>query len=109
MTQDFYDPYEDRVVQQTIQDAMKGAAQADIAQRARDIQTGGESAFGSRARLTAAERAEALGRGLAKEVGGLRSAGFQRAQQAAMGEFARQRDAERAAASGLAGTEWAKA
>lgn len=103
MTQQFFDPYEDAVVQQTIEDAMKGAAQADIAQRARDIQTGGESAFGSRARLTAAERAEALGRGLAREVGGLRSAGFQRAQQAAMGEFARQRDAERAAASGLAG------
>ena len=36
----YFDPYEDRVVQQTIEDAMKGAAQADIAQTARDIQTG---------------------------------------------------------------------
>ena len=103
MTQQFYDPYEERVVQQAIQDITKGAAQTDMAQRARDIQSAGESAFGSRARLTAGERAEALGRGLLKEIGGLRSAGFQRAQQAAMGEFARQRDAERAAASGLAG------
>ena len=65
--------------------------------------TGGESAFGSRARLSAEERAEALGRGLAKEIGGLRSAGFQRAQQTAISEDERQKQAARAAASGLAG------
>ena len=98
----FFDPYEERVVQQTIEDATKGLAQADLAQTARDIQTGGESAFGSRARLSAAERAEALGRGLAKEVGGLRSAGFQRAQAAALGEQERVDAAKRAAAQGLA-------
>ena len=103
MTQSFYDPYEDQVVQQTIDDAMKQATQGDIAATARDIGRGGESAFGSRARLGASERAEALGRGLAKEIGGIRSAGFQRAQQSAMGEFARQQQARRAAASGLSG------
>ena len=54
MTGEFYDPFEQAVVQQTIEDVLEGADQADIAQRARDIQTGGESAFGSRARLTAA-------------------------------------------------------
>ena len=101
-TSKYFDPFEERVVQQSIEDALKGLAQSDIAQRARDIQTGGESAFGSRARLTASERAEALGRGLAKEIGGLRSAGFQRAQQTAISEDERRRQAARSAASGLA-------
>ena len=101
-TSKYFDPFEERVVQQSIEDALKGLAQSDIAQRARDIQTGGESAFGSRARLTAAERAEALGRGLAKEIGGLRSAGFQRAQQTAISEDERARQAARSAASWLA-------
>ena len=102
MTQRFFDPFEEQVVQQTIDDAMKRAAQSDIAATAQDIGRGGESAFGSRARLGASERAEALGRGLAKEIGGIRSAGFQRAQQSALGEFARQQQARRAASSGLA-------
>jgi len=75
----------------------------DMAQRARDIQTGGESAFGSRARLGASERREALGRGLGQALGSLRSGGFQRAQQTGLGEFARQQQAKRAAASGLSG------
>ena len=84
-TAKYQDPYEDQVVQQMIQDATEGLAKQDMAQYARDISSGGESAFGSRARLSAAERAEALGRGLAKSVGGLRSQGFQRAQQTAIG------------------------
>lgn len=103
MTEQFFDPFEERVVQQTIQDVLKRGEQADIAARAADIARGGESAFGSRARLTAAEREAALGRGLGEAIGGLRSAGFQRAQQAGMGEFGRQLEARRQAASGLAG------
>lgn len=103
MTEQFFDPFEERVVQQTIQDVLKRGEQADIAARAADIARGGESAFGSRARLTAAERESALGRGLGEAIGGLRSAGFQRAQQAGMGEFGRQLEARRQAASGLAG------
>ena len=102
MTGEFYDPFEQAVVQQTIEDVLEGADQADIAQRARDIQTGGESAFGSRARLTAEERREALGRGLADRISAIRSGGFQRAQQTALGEFARQQAAQRQAATGLA-------
>ena len=94
MTEQFYDPYEERVVQQTI---------SDISQRARDIARGGESAFGSRARLGAEERREALGRGLGEALAGIRSRGFGQAQRAAMGEFGRQQQARRAAASGLAG------
>ncbi len=103
LTSSFYDPFEERVVQQTISDVMEQGAKGDIAARAGDIAKGGESAFGSRARLGAAERQEALGRGLGEALGSIRSGGFQRAQQAALGEFGRQREAERAAASGLAG------
>jgi hypothetical protein len=101
-TSEYFDPYEDRVVQQSIRDASEGLAKQDMAQYARDISSGGESAFGSRARLSAEERAEAMGRGLAKEVGGIRSAGFQRAQQTAIGEDERARQAQRTASSGLA-------
>jgi hypothetical protein len=101
-TSEYFDPYEDRVVQQSIRDASEGLAKQDMAQYARDISSGGESAFGSRARLSAGERAEAMGRGLAKEVGGIRSAGFQRAQQTAIGEDERARQAQRTASSGLA-------
>ena len=103
LTQQFMDPYEDAVVQQTVEDAVKQANLADISQTARDIRSGGESAFGSRARLSADERTEALGRGLAKELAGIRSRGFSQAQSAGMGEFARQQQAARSAASGLSG------
>ena len=103
LTEQFYDPYEDRVVSQTIEDVLEGADKADMAQFAQDVARGGESAFGSRARLTAGERREDLGRGLAKELAGIRSRGFTEAQRAGTSEFARQRAAERAASSGLAG------
>ena len=103
MTDRFYNPFEDRVVQQTIDDIMEAGAKRDIAARAGDIGRGGESAFGSRARLGASERQESLGRGLAEALGGIRARGFSEAQQTGLGEFARQRAAERAAASGLAG------
>ena len=102
LTQQFMDPYEDAVVQQTVEDAVKQANLADISQTARDIRSGGESAFGSRARLSADERTEALGRGLAKELAGIRSRGFSEAQRAGLGEFARQQQAARGAATGLA-------
>ena len=103
MTEQFYNPYEDRVVQQTIDDIMEAGEKQDIAARAQAISAGGESAFGSRARLGAEERREALGRGLAEALGNIRSKGFSEAQQTGLGEFARQRQAERAAAQGLGG------
>ena len=87
MTQQFFNPFEDRVVQQTIQDVMDFGEKQDIAARARDIQTGGLSAFGSRARLTADERREALGRGLAESLSDIRRSGFTEAQRAALGQF----------------------
>ena len=101
MTQQFFNPYEDRVVQQTIQDVLEAGEKRDIDQRARDIQTGGLSAFGSRARLTAADRQEALGRGLAEALGGIRQAGFTEAQRNALSTFDRQRTAEQQAATGI--------
>ena len=102
-TQRFMDPFEQAVVQQTIDDALKGLAQRDMAATARDIQTGGESAFGSRARLSAAERAEAVGRGLGERVGALRSQGFQQAQRTALEEDERRRQTARTGAAGLSG------
>jgi len=51
--------------------------------------------------LGAEERTEALGRGLGEALGGLRSQGFQQAQQTAMGEFGRQQQAQQQLASGL--------
>jgi hypothetical protein len=98
MTQQFFNPFEDQVVQQTIQDVLEAGEKRDIQQRARDIQTGGLSAFGSRARLAAADRQEALGRGLAEALSGIRQAGFGQAQRDALTTFAQQRQAEQQAA-----------
>ena len=103
LTEQFYNPFEDRVVQQTIDDVFKQGDIQDVAQRARDIQTGGESAFGSRARLTADERRSALGRGLGEALAGIRSGGFQRAQSTALDEFGRQVGARERLAGNLAG------
>jgi hypothetical protein len=103
LTEQFYNPFEDRVVQQTIDDVFKRGDIADVAQRARDIQSGGESAFGSRARLTADERRSALGRGLGEALAGIRSGGFQTAQNTALGEFGRQAGARERLAGNLAG------
>jgi hypothetical protein len=94
----FYDPFEQQVVQQTIDDALQAAAQQDIQQRAADISRGGESAFGSRARLGAEERQRAFGRGLGETLGRIRSGGFQTAQERALRELESQRGGARAAA-----------
>jgi hypothetical protein len=82
----FYNPFEEQVVQQTIDDVFKKGEIEDAAQRAADIKRGGESAFGSRARLTADERRAALGRGLGEVLGKIRSGGFQTAQDRALAE-----------------------
>ena len=103
LTKQFYDPFENRVVQQTIDDVFKQSDIRDVEQRARDIQSGGESAFGSRARLTADERRSALGRGLGEALAGIRSGGFQRAQTTALDEFGRQVGARERLAGNLSG------
>ena len=93
MTKQFLDPFEQALVDQTRKDILEAGAKRDIQARASDIARGGESAFGSRARLGATERQEALGRGLGEALAGIRSRGFQQAQRAAMGEFGRQQRA----------------
>ena len=91
MANQFYNPFEDQVVGQTIEDVMKAGDQQDIAARAQGISSGGESAFGSRARLGADERRESLGRGLGKALGQIRSGGFNTAQDRALTELQNQR------------------
>ena len=102
-TSRFYDPYEDQVVQQVIRDATERLTLDDIRANDRNIADGGQSAFGSRARLSASERAKAMGEGLAKQLGNIRSQGFQRAQTSAIQDFENQQAARRSASSGLAG------
>ena len=77
----FMNPFEQQVVQQTIEDITKQSAMQGVADRARAV---GAGAFGgSRGRLQESEREEALGRGLLKAVGDLRSRGFEGARESA--------------------------
>jgi hypothetical protein len=99
MTGQFYNPFEEQVVQRTIDDTLRAAAQQDIAQRASDIARGGQSAFGSRARLTAEERQRGIGRGLGEALSQIRSGGFLTAQDRALQELERQREAARRGAA----------
>ena len=77
----FYDPYEDSVVQQTLADLKEANIGTNIADKAGQI---GQGAFGgSRGRLMAGERQRQLGRGAAEAVGKIRSRGFEGARTAA--------------------------
>ena len=77
----FYNPYEQDVVQQTLQDLGRANTQQGQADRHRAVSSG---AFGgSRGRLMEQERERAFGRGAAEAVGGIRQAGYTGAQQAA--------------------------
>lgn len=81
--QQFYNPYENQVVQQTMRDMQDQNAMQGQADRARAVSSG---AFGSsRGRLMEQEREKAFGRGMMDAVGGLRQQGFQQAQQMAQG------------------------
>jgi len=82
----YNNPFENQVVQQTIDDVFKQGEISDIGQRARDIQSGGQSAFGSRAKLGAEERRAALGRGLGEALSGIRQRGFDQSQGRAIDE-----------------------
>ena len=77
----FYNPYEQDVVQQTLQDAREENARRGIADRAGAISKG---AFGgSRGRLMEQERERSFGRGMMEGIGGLRAQGFGQAMQGA--------------------------
>jgi len=103
MAGQFYNPFEQQVVNQTIQDVLKAGEMQDIQQRASDISRGGESAFGSRARLTAQERQESLGRGLGDVLSKIRSGGFDTAQSRALQELENRRAGARSGATLEAG------
>ena len=96
----FYNPYEQQVVDQTMQDVRKGLAQQNIARRAGAI---GAGAFGgSRSRLLGEEMAESAGRGAAQQIGALRAGGFQNAMSNAQAAFEAQQQRQ-AAQAGLLG------
>jgi len=103
MAGQFYNPFEEQVVNRTIQDVLKAGDIQDIQQRAADISRGGESAFGSRARLSSAERQSALGRGLGEALSQIRSGGFDTAQSRALQELENQRSGARSGATLEAG------
>ena len=99
MGQSFFNPYEDQVVQQTLEDINRQSAQADIGLRDRAISQG---AFGgSRGRISQEELARQTGRGASEAVAGIRSAGFGQAQNQAQQAFESQRGAQQ----GLAGIQ----
>jgi hypothetical protein len=88
----FYNPFEEAVVQQTLEDINRGFSQADIGLRDRAISQG---AFGgSRGRIAQEELARQTGRGAGEAIGAIRSGGFQdaanRAQQAFENQMRRQ-------------------
>ena len=79
--QQFYNPYEDQVIQGTIEQMNQQNQQQAQADRANAVSSG---AFGgSRGRLMEQEREQAFGRGLTQAVGGLRQQGWNQAQQMA--------------------------
>jgi len=79
--QQFYNPYEQDVVQQTMRDMQEQNLQQGIADRSRAISSG---AFGgSRGRLMEQERERSFGRGMMEGVGGIRSQGFGQAMRGA--------------------------
>ena len=97
MGQSFFNPYEDQVVQQTLEDINRQSAQADIGLRDRAISQG---AFGgSRGRISQEELARQTGRGASEAVAGIRSAGFGQAQNQAQQAFESQRGAQQGLAS----------
>ena len=77
----FYNPFEQDVVQQTLSDLQEQSAKQGIANRAQAVSRG---AFGgSRGRLMEQERERAFGRGAAEALGDIRSRGFGQATTAA--------------------------
>tara|TARA_R100000995_G_scaffold81804_1_gene54942 strand:+ start:10094 stop:11197 length:1104 start_codon:yes stop_codon:yes gene_type:complete len=101
MAQQFYNPFEEDVVQQTIRDAQEGLAKSDMALRDQAVQRG---AFGgSRGRLTSEDLARQVGRGTTEAIGNIRQAGFAGAQDAALKSFADQQARQAGLASLQAG------
>ena len=88
MGKSFYNPYEEDVVQRSLDDVYQNFTQQDIGARAGSV---GQGAYGGgRGRLMAEERYNQLGRGMAETAGGLRHQGYGAAQQQAQQAFQNQ-------------------
>ena len=99
--QEYMDPYEDAVVQQSLEDLNRAYTTADIGRRASEV---GAGAFGgARSQLAQRDADEDFQRGAMREVANIRSRGYGSAQQQAQSEFARRQQARLAASSGLSG------
>jgi hypothetical protein len=97
----FYNPYEDAVVQQTMEDVRTGLDKGLMSQNAQAV---GAGAFGgSRGRLRNEELAEATARGAAQQVGAIRAGGYQDASRRAQAAFESQQARRGAQANLLAG------
>ena len=95
----FYNPFEDQVVDQTLEDINRGFAKADMGLRDRAVSQG---AFGgSRGRIAQEELARQTGRGAAEAVGKIRSGGYQDAANRAQQAF----EARMGRTAGLAGLQ----
>jgi len=97
----FFNPFEDQVVQRTISDVMDSAAQREQGAVSGNIRSGGQSAFGSRAKLGAQDRMEALGKGLGESIANIRRGGYDTAMSAAERDFGRDVDLSTTKATGL--------
>jgi hypothetical protein len=96
MAQQFYNPFEEDVVQQTLTDVREGLAKGDMALRDQALQN---NAFGgARGRFTQEDLARQVGRGATEAIGGIRQQGYKGARDAAMGSF----EAQQARQGGLA-------
>ena len=98
----FFNPYEDQVVQRSLDDVYKNFAQQDMGGRADAV---GAGAFGGgRGRLMAEERFKQLGKGMSGTAGQLRSQGYTQAQQQAQQAFQdQQRRMQQAGQMGMTG------
>ena len=88
MGKSFYNPYEDQVVQKSLDDVYKNFSQQDMQSRAGAVGSGAYG--GGRGRLMAQERFNQLGQGMADTAGQLRQQGYSQAQQQAQGAFQNQ-------------------
>ena len=100
----FYNPYEDQVVQRSLDDVYKNFSQADMGARASEVGAGAYG--GGRGRLMANERFNQLGRGMSDTAGQLRSQGYNNAQSQAQNAFdSQQQRMQQAGAQGMQGAQ----
>lgn len=101
VTQQFFNPFEEQVVNQTIADLNRNA---DLRQRNLRQQATGAGAFGGTGQAVAQAQIERdLGENIGRAAGQLRQQGFDTAQQRALQQLQNQRQAQFTAGQGQAG------